>query len=736
MKFCLRKWILLLVVVSAPAAATIFGSVRGLIHDPQHRPLQGAEAVIHDTNSDWSQTTTSNEAGEFSFPTVPLGSYKVTVTAAGFAASEQTIGVASSSVVNLHFQLALAGVTQSVQVSGEPALVNPESSTSETEISHSQIVETPGADRTNSLSMITDYVPGAVIVHDQLHIRGGHQVEWMLDGVPVPNTNISSNVGPQFDPKDIASLEVQRGGLSAEYGDRAYGVFNVVTRSGFERNNQGELIASYGSFNETNDQFNIGSHTDRFAYYASLSGNRTDLGLETPETPVLHDLGSGGSLFGSLIFNRTPQDQLRLVASTRLDHYQVPNTIEQQSTGIRDVENEGDSFVNFSWVHTSPEGTILTLSPFYHFNRAHYVGGQSDIPVIPNDNRASNYAGGVAMVNVVKGKHNFRAGLQGFAQHDNDFLSLQQVPVDTSFEDREQLWGDLEALFLEEQFKATSWLTFNGGARFTRFSGALSETAGDPRIGAALRIPRVNWVLHGFYGRYYQAPPLLTVSGPLLDVAAQQGFAFLPLRGEKDEQHEFGLAIPLRGWAFEVTNFRTAARNYFDHDVLGNSNIFVPLTLDRALIHGWEVTVRSPQVLKRGQVHLAYSHQYAQAAGGVTGGLTDFVPPPTGYYFLDHDQRDTLSAGAQMTLPWRSWVAANLEYGSGFLNGDGPFHLPPHTTGDVSLGKSIREAWTVRLTALNVTNHRYLIDNSNTFGGTHYYDPRSFSVQVKYSFRY
>ena len=98
--------------------------------------------------------------------------------------------------------------------------------------------------------MITNYVPSAYMVHDQLHIRGGHQVSWLIDGVPVPNTNIASNVGPQFDPKDIDYLEVQRGGYSAEYGDRTYGVFNVVTRSGFERDRQAELVTSYGSFNQ------------------------------------------------------------------------------------------------------------------------------------------------------------------------------------------------------------------------------------------------------------------------------------------------------------------------------------------------------------------------------------------------------------------------------------------------------------------------------------------------------
>ena len=73
------------------------------------------------------------------------------------------------------------------------------------------------------------------MVHDMLHIRGGHQYSWLIDGVPVPNTNIASNVGPQIDPKDIDYVEVQRGSYDAEYGDRTYGIFNVVPRTGFER---------------------------------------------------------------------------------------------------------------------------------------------------------------------------------------------------------------------------------------------------------------------------------------------------------------------------------------------------------------------------------------------------------------------------------------------------------------------------------------------------------------------
>lgn len=723
-------------LLSAIAAAAIFGSIRGLVHDPQHRPVEGARVQLQQLNSQYAEAATTNQMGEFQFNRAPAGRYLLTVSAPGFQTQTMKVAVNSGGAVNVHFALEIAAASQQVEVTATPEEVGPQSSTTVSVVHQQQITNTPGADRSNSLQMVTDYVPGAVMIHDQLHVRGGHQMTWLLDGIPVPNTNIASNVGPQIDPKNIDELEAQRGGLSAEYGDRSYGVFNVITRNGFERNNEGELVLNYGTFNTTDDQFSLGSHTQRFAYYASVDGNRSDLGLEPPMEQPLHDAENGLGGFVSLIFNSTPSDQLRLLSSVRRDHYQIPNTYAQQASGTSDVQTERDAFVDFAWVHTAGEHVLLTVAPFYHFNRANYMGGPSDVPVSPEDDRGSNYGGGVASLALVGDRNNAHFGVQGFAQRDNTLFGLSNTLAGTSLTQRVLLWGQLESAFAEDQFKATKWLTFNGGVRVTHFSGGLSETAADPRLGAALQIPYLHWALRGFYGSYYQAPPLLTVGGPLLETAATQGFGFLPLHGERDREKEFGLTIPLRGWSFDVNHFHTSATNYFDHDVLGNSNIFFPVTLAGARIHGWEASARSPQLPRRLQWHLSYSHQYAEGRGAVTGGLTDFSPPENGYYFLDHDQRDTLSTGLQANLPWRSWADAEVSYGSGFLNGDGPGHLPPHTTFDLSLGKSFGEAWSVRLTALNLGNSRYLLDNSNTFGGTHYNYPRQFAASVRYRFKY
>jgi Outer membrane receptor for ferrienterochelin and colicins len=269
MRFIRATLFTLLLSLAAVAFGSVVGSVHGVIHDPQHRPVSDAMVMIHAKSSDWAANTTSDANGNFAFMAVPLGEYVVTVAGVGFEQAEQRVMVVSGSQPGLHFALTVAGTKESINVSSTVEAVATDSATPTTVVDRGEIARTPGAARSNSLAMITNYVPGAYVVHDQLHVRGGHQTSWLVDGVPVPNTNIASNLGPQFDPKDIDYLEVGRGSYGAEFGDRTYGVFNVVPRTGFERNNEGEIVLSAGNFYQTNDQLSIGSHTQRFAYYAA-----------------------------------------------------------------------------------------------------------------------------------------------------------------------------------------------------------------------------------------------------------------------------------------------------------------------------------------------------------------------------------------------------------------------------------------------------------------------------------
>jgi outer membrane receptor protein involved in Fe transport len=471
----------------------------------------------------------------------------------------------------------------------------------------------------------------------------------------------------------------------------------------------------------------------------SLSGNRSDHGLETPTTDNLHNQSSGGGAFTSLILNASPRDQVRFVGSARSDFFQVPNDADLQAAGVRDREREQDIFGSLSWIHTFGAGVMLTVAPSYHFNRAAFEGlGATDQRLVTTDNRASSYLGGQASVSVVKGRHNASVGFYGFAQHDNTLFGLTGTndvgdPVE-AHPPRQKVNGELDAFWIQDQYKAASWLSLTAGVRFTRFSGLVTETAGSPRLGVAIQIPRLHWILRGAYSRYYQAPPLDTISPEVLSVSPDQGF--LPLRGERDEQRDFGLTIPVRGWVLEFDQFRTGAHNFFDHDALGNSNLFIPLSIESVRIVGYEATVRSPKLFRKIDLHLAYSHQTIEGSGGVTGGLTDFAPPAEGFFFLDHDQRQTLSTGFTAALPRKSWLSGNVSAGSGFLDGDGPGHLPAYATVDLSVGHSFGENWSAKLTATNLADNRYFIDHSNSFGGSHVSDPRMVSVQLRYKFHY
>ncbi len=765
-----RIWLVVFTtwLLTASAYATIFGSVRGVVHDPQHRPIQGAHVTLKAQNSDWTQSQDSRDSGGFEFSSVPIGNYTVSVSSKGFQEMHQEAIVQSDTSPVLHFEMTIAGGKETVLVSETPVVATTDSVTPTTTVNRIDIQQTPGADRTNGMEMITDYVPAAYVTHDMLHMRGGHQVEWLVDGVPVPNTNIANNLGPQIDPKDIDYLEVQRGSYDADYGDRTYGVFNVVPRTGFERYRECELVITAGNFYQTNDQISCGGHTQRFAYYASLNGNRSQYGLQTPIAQVVNDAANGVGGFASFIFNPDPKNQFRLVTQLRRDYYQIPidpdpNSSGNQillgsgvspSNGQHDAEREPDGYVTFSWVHTFNPNTLLTVSPFYHYNGADYAGGANDPAEITNVTQTAQYLGAQTALNSTFWRNDLQAGAYGFYQHQYNYFSnvgftFEGVTFPTIQPSSIGVNGGVAAEFINDKFKVTSWLTLIAGVRVTEFSSnSSSENDADPRFGVAIRVPRLNWVFRGFYGYYYQAPPLSTATDQLLILANGQNFGFAPLHGERDREWQYGVMIPYRGWTLDADTYQTHANNWLDHNNIGESNIFWPITWDYALIQGWELTLRSPNLWHHGQFHLAYANQIAQASSPITGGL--ICPPgnsncplniPPGLSPVDHDQRNTLNFGYNTSLPWQSYASTNIYYGSGFTNGlpgvqyPGNY-LPEHTTFDLALGKSFAEKYTVSVTALNVANRRVQLDNSLTFGGFHWNDPRQIYGELRFRFNY
>src|SRR5712691_4790471 len=115
-------WALLFVLALADASfANVFGTVRGIVHDPQHRPVSGIQVVLKARASEFTLDARTDDAGQFHFDVVPLGEYAVAISDANFVADSQNVAVLSGSAPILHFELRLSTQNQTVVVSADTA---------------------------------------------------------------------------------------------------------------------------------------------------------------------------------------------------------------------------------------------------------------------------------------------------------------------------------------------------------------------------------------------------------------------------------------------------------------------------------------------------------------------------------------------------------------------------------------------------------------------------------------
>ena len=732
--------VFLLFLFPAPGWAAAYGSISGIVRDDGDRPIAGAKVVLESAAHAITEQQTDS-TGRFAFPKVEIGQYMLTISRRDFASLSQPVTVEAGYFPFASILLKeLAEVT--VTASALPVVA---SVTPITMVSQEDIKSTPGASNVNSNAMITDYVPGAYQAHDMLHMRGGHQTNWLIDGVEIPNTNIAENLGPALNPQDVETLGVERGSYLADEGDRTYGIFNVIPKSGFSSNNQAQLDLTAGNFAQTDDYLSVASHTNDFAYYASLEGNRSNLGLQTPVSQVIHDESQGYGAFTNLQYKPNEQDAISFIGQLRQDVYQIPDCTEPLDDDpycvgqIGDAQKEADNFALLSWTHTFSNDAVLTSSLLYHFERADYDGDASDYPTVTTYHHSSQYEGAEENLRMNFSSNHLDVGLFGFAQQDQAAFNLAFTDGSSpTLQELESPTGGLIAAWVQDTFEATHWLNLSAGVRQSHFqSSSITENTTDPRLGATVLLPRLNWVLSAFWGKYYQAPPLETLSGPLVAYATANDTAFLPLHGERDEEHQFGVTIPVKGWSIQADRFSTNSTNFFDHNPLGESNIFLPITTQGAHIVGTEITVRSPAFWPYGQVHLAYSNQTADCFGSITGGLvvlgTACGFPPVA---LDHDQRNTLNLGYNANLPRQFFVGSNLSFNSGLANDGEPSHLPSYTVLDLTVGRNLSRDLSVSITGLNLTNAHLLTDNSLTFGGVHWNNPFQIYAEIRYKLQY
>ncbi|HKV62320.1 MAG TPA: TonB-dependent receptor [Candidatus Acidoferrum sp.] len=257
-----RLVLAILVVLSFTAAAnaqTFRGAINGTVSDPSGAlvPNAAVKATENATGIDHNTVTTSD--GAFAFQDIPLGFYKVTVTASGFPVyAVDKVEVTAGTIYTLAVKLTLQQQATTVEVSAAALTLDTTTQTQNMTITSEAVADMPlnGRDFTQLIAVAPGYGGYSVGGFGSLNGTRANQMNWQIDGVDnndfwhnIPAVNqggvsgIAGIVLP-IDSIDEFSAQTQS---NAEAGRNAGGTVNLVIKSG---GNQIHGTAYYFNRNE------------------------------------------------------------------------------------------------------------------------------------------------------------------------------------------------------------------------------------------------------------------------------------------------------------------------------------------------------------------------------------------------------------------------------------------------------------------------------------------------------
>jgi hypothetical protein len=239
-----------LCLTGKPAAAQTTSTIEGVVTDRQGLAVPGAEVGVAGNSFALSKKTITNGAGAYEVAALPVGTYTLTISHAGFSTQViNNLEITLNRTINFNVTLEVGTVQQKVEVSGQIPLLETSSSSEGSTILPQQIEQMPINGR-NYLDLM-QMVPGVAInrqadTHDDntTPVLGerANNTGFLIDGLSNQN-ELNGGPGAQFNQDTIAEFQVITAGYKAEFGHASGGVVNVITKSG--SNNIHGLASGY-----------------------------------------------------------------------------------------------------------------------------------------------------------------------------------------------------------------------------------------------------------------------------------------------------------------------------------------------------------------------------------------------------------------------------------------------------------------------------------------------------------
>ena len=222
-------------------AQTDRGSITGTVTDPGGAILAGVRVATLNAATGFNYETVTSSTGNYTLPSLPVGSYEVVVEAAGFSRFvRKGITIQIAQVARIDVVLTVGSISESVTVNADAPLLRTENAEQSQTISGNKINALPIQLSTGPRNPIASIMlaPGVVTTPGSTNIRinGSAQASYkiLLDGQDITQTGSRAERITESQPSVEALQEVtlQSSNFAAEFGQVAGGLINLTSRSG------------------------------------------------------------------------------------------------------------------------------------------------------------------------------------------------------------------------------------------------------------------------------------------------------------------------------------------------------------------------------------------------------------------------------------------------------------------------------------------------------------------------
>ena len=261
-KYIIGSCVLLIFIglTNSVNAQTTTSTVEGTVRDANGALVAGATVKASGTTIAAERTVTTDAEGFYRLAALPAGTYTLTVSQTGFAASTSDFELTLNRTLTFDVRLQVGNATEVVTVTNEAPLLNENTAATGLTVTPRQIVELPvnGRDYLDLLQL----VPGVAINRQSggdnaspvLGERSGNN-NFFIDGQPNKDT-VSGGASSQFNQETIAEFQVLTTGYKAEFGQASGAIVNVITKSG------GNEFHGVGSLFHRNEAFDSSNFLD------------------------------------------------------------------------------------------------------------------------------------------------------------------------------------------------------------------------------------------------------------------------------------------------------------------------------------------------------------------------------------------------------------------------------------------------------------------------------------------